>query len=190
MTDEDERLQASGTAAERLGHIDIHADLPRETIGEIRSGKKIVTIQDRVTGDAVSVGRKSITVSWPLIIATLGLVATMVGAVVKTAYEAAKVQTAAESITGMKQDISTALSVLSQHGDEFSSMRKDMSTLMELYNRLDSRIQTLSLYSNDQAQRDWASHERYIQAEHRALMNQIEAIQQRITDHHPPGGRP
>lgn len=173
-----------------LGHIDIHADLPRETIGEIRNGKKTVTIQDRETGDRVSVGRRTITVSWPLILAFLGLVGTMVGGVVKTAFEAAKVQTAAQEITGMKQDISTALSVLSQHGNEFSSMRKDMSTMMELYNRLDTRIQSLAVYSADQAQRDWQSHDRYIQAEHRALMNQIEALQQRINDHHPPGGRP
>lgn len=157
-------------------HIDVHLDLPPETVEEIRSGKKSVSIIDSQTKDRIHVCQGSPgAITWKQVSLAFGIIAAIVGNSLMIGSKMQKFETATESITELQKNVTIALNVAGQHGQEFAALRTDLSTLMNLYDRIDANInvKTSDRYTGQDATKDWAQHAAIHTTEDKALQSQL-----------------
>ena len=162
-----------------MQHIDVHLDLPPETVEEIRNGKKTVSLIDCKTKDRVQLTQcVPGMVTWKQVLLAGSVIAAIAGNSIMIGSKMNEFETATDTIAELQRNVTTALNVAGQHGQEFASLRADMSTLMALYDRIDNNIdvKTQDRYTGNDSQRDWASHDKIHEQEDRMLQSQLAEI--------------
>lgn len=160
-------------------HIDVHLDLPPETVADIRNGKKSVSIIDQQTQDRIHVCQGVPgAITWKQAALAFSIIAAIVGNSLMIGQKMQKFETATEQIKELQRQVTTALNVAGQHGTEFASLRADLSTMMSLYDRLDANLSNRDGhdYDNNAAIKDWNSHLKTHDVEDKMIQTQLAEI--------------
>lgn len=173
-------------AGDTLSNLDIHLDLDAEQLHELRAGKKVLVLADKQSGDQVRVGTiLNGPITWKQAGMFLTIIAGLATNIYFVAVRTAQIQLAIEKIDPLAQEMVTAMSVLAQHGEEFAMLRADMTTILDLYTRLDAKVdeKTKDGYTQLQANADSATHREFHRLEREAWDARLKELRTSLAEH-------
>jgi len=158
--------------------IDVHVDIPREQFEELRAGRKILVIKDTTSGNKLSVGNEPNRITWKQAGAVISILLAIGAQMVLFGRKMQELDDSIGNVSNLENDVSTSLTLLSQHGKEFSVLRDDMNKMLGLYTQVMVELndRTKDRYFSSEALKDWRSHEKEHHAEEKVLAAELNSI--------------